>query len=489
MEAAGLRRVAVIGGGISGLAAAHSLANRGDLEVLVLEAEGRLGGKVRSTEVGGLIVEAGADSFVVRKPWAVDLCRKLGLEGQVIIPDATGAAVWTPGGLVPFPGRSAFGIPAGVAELFRWPGLSPGGKLRALGDLFLPAGKTPADQSLAEMVRRRLGTDASGLLVEPLLAGLHAADPERLSVLATFPEMVAWERDHGSLIRAARRVRKKEDELGKGRKPLFATLWGGLDLLVETLADHIGRGRIRMDTPVSRISSTGAGYRVDLRGVRLDADAVVLATPAFESARLLTGVNAEAAEALSRIPYASTAVVILVYPERTADRLPPDATGFVVPAGTRAMTACTWYSRKWPSEAFGDRAVVRCFAGRAGSEEPLAMSDAELIAAVEREVREAVPIGSSPEASAVIRWNRSMPQYEVGHLDLLADLDAALRRTPGIRLTGSAYRGIGIADCIRQGRESAEGVLLHLDRQGHGDMTDGASGPQDGEREAISWKS
>jgi oxygen-dependent protoporphyrinogen oxidase len=476
----GTPQVAVVGAGITGLAAAHHLVagahGEGRVGVTVLEAGSRPGGALRGVRVGGMSVEAGADSFVVRKPWAVDLCRELGLEDTVIIPGASGAFVWTDRGLVPFPERSAFGVPAGAGELLRWPGLSPRGRLRAIADLFLPRRRTTADESLAGLARRRLGSEAAALLVEPLLGGLHAADPGRLSVRATFPELCAWERDHGSLIRAARRSRRKEDERGGGRKPMFATLWGGLDSLVSALAARIGSERVHLDTPVSGLSSGRAGYRIQTPTARLQADAVILATPAFETAGLIAEPNPKASGELSGIPYASTAVVVLVYPEGTAERLPKDGTGFVVPVGGRTITACTWYSRKWPDESFGARAVVRCFVGRAGDEGALARPDDELAAAVDRDVQEVTPIGAHPDAHRVIRWERSMPQYEVGHLDRLARIEEALAETPGLVLAGSAYRGVGIADCVRQGREAAKRALAYLAVQA-----------DDGDREAITW--
>jgi oxygen-dependent protoporphyrinogen oxidase len=471
--------VVVIGGGITGLAAAHHLAESGkEVEFVLLESGDRLGGKLESLDLDGLKLEAGADSFVVRKPWAVDLCHRLGLEDRVIIPAASGASVWTGRMLVPLPDRSAFGVPAGAHELARWRGLSSRAKLRALADLVRPPRRSREDESLAALARRRLGRDAARVLVEPLLGGLHAGDTERLSVQATFPELAEWERDHGSLIRAARRALSKEAERGRGRKPLFASLWGGLEVLASTLAERIGRHRIRLRTRVSMIGRDGAAYTVDAGDEDSHPGVVILATPAYESATLLASTNPAASRELFEIPYASTAVVALAYPQGTADRLPEEGTGFVVPAGEGMITACTWYSRKWPHETFGDRAVVRCFVGTAGAEQALELPDAELASAADLEVQAAWPIGAVAEAWKVARWPRSMPQYEVGHLDRLERIEAALAGTPGIFLAGSAYRGVGIADCVRQGQEAANRALGYL------------SAPRgDEEREAITWTS
>jgi protoporphyrinogen/coproporphyrinogen III oxidase len=467
-------RVVVVGAGIAGLATAYFLQRDADrpVEVTVLEAGQRIGGKLWTVEVEGLPVEAGADSFVVRKPWAVDLCTELGLEQEVVIPGTMGAFVWTRGELIPFPDRSPFGIPSDVGDLLRWPGLSRGPKVRALLDLLRPVPKGEDDEALGGLLRRRFGPELSRVLVEPLLAGLHAGDPERMSLLATFPELREWERKHGSLLRASKVATKAAGE-ERGRKPLFASVWGGLSRMTSVLAERLGPDAVRLDAPVAAIepgtsgpnggpvrASGRGGYLVHAAGETFPADAVVLATPAFESARLLSPVNSVAAEDLSAIPYASTAAVVLVYREGTEDLL-PDGTGFVVPQGDGTITACTWISRKWPADAYGDRAVVRCFVGRSGDERALSLSDEELVERVAAEVDAAVGMGTAPEASRVVRWNRAMPQYEVGHLDRVGRIEEALARTPGLFVTGSAYRGVGIADCIRQARDTAARVREH----------------------------
>src|SRR3989442_7726937 len=234
------RRVVVVGDGIGGLSTAPALlsASAPDLpiDVSVLEAGGRAGGKLHTIELDGMPVEAGADSFVVRKPWAVELCTELGLEGEVVIPGSMGAYVWTPAALVPFPDRAPFGIPADVGELLRWQGLPRGQKLRALLDLVRPAARAGVDEPLGTLLRRRLGSGVATVMVEPLLAGLHAGDPLDLSVDATFPELRVWERRHGSLLRGARVAARAARE-EKGRQPMFATVWGGLSRLAEGLME------------------------------------------------------------------------------------------------------------------------------------------------------------------------------------------------------------------------------------------------------------
>jgi protoporphyrinogen/coproporphyrinogen III oxidase len=496
------RHVVVVGAGIAGLATAYRLvrsANGFPIDVTVLEAGREPGGKLRPVEVAGILVEGGADSFVVRKPWAVDLCKEVGLGGELIVPGTSGAFVWTRGRLVPFPARSAFGIPSDASGLLRWPGLPFGARVRALGDLWKWPRKDDADESLGSLVGRRMGRDAVDTLVAPLLAGLHAGDVDRLSVQATFPELRRWERDHGSLMRGARASLNGAARLGDATEdrslaakpaaagPMFATVWGGLIRLVETLENAIRPSRIHLQSPVSGIlppppGPRGAGgFVVQVGEERHTADAVVLATPAFESARLLRPVNPEAAGELDAIGYASTAVVALAYPDGTAERL-PDRTGFVVPARDGVITACTWLSRKWPSDVFGDRAVVRCFAGSAVDPAPLDLSDEDLVAAVDREVQRATPLGAAPADATVVRWNRAMPQYEVGHLERLARIEGAVAKTPGVFVVGSAYDGIGIADCVRQAAEVTGRVRSYL----HGVGTTQPGGEM--ESEAFGWK-
>jgi oxygen-dependent protoporphyrinogen oxidase len=472
-------RVVVVGGGITGLTAAYRLAGHSNgrpLEVTILEASSRLGGKIRTAELAGMQVEEGADSFVVRKPWAVELARELGLENELVVPERLPAFMLGDGGrLLSFPSRAAFGVPAGAMEAWRWPGLSGRARLRALADLVRPARRSAGDEPLGTLLQRRLGADAAGQ-VGPLLAGIHAGDPEQLSVAATFPELKGWERDHGSLIRAARRSARNADQ-AKGA--LFAAPWTGLSRLVEAVATALEPGRVHVDSPVSAIRPGGeARWEVVVADVVHAADSVVLTTPAFEAARLLRERNPAAAEALDRIGYASTAVVLLVYPPGTASKLPV-GTGYIVPERTATVTACTWVSSKWPRPDQAGRAVLRCYVGRAGSQDPLALDDGAMVAAVRREVEQVTPFDTLPEATRVVRWPRAMPQYEVGHLERVAAVDAALAATPGVFVAGSAYRGVGIADCVRQAGEVAQAVHRFV-------VSKPADGTDD-EQEAISW--
>lgn len=452
MSATGAR-VVVVGGGVAGLTTAYRLLKDDpSLGVTVLEASGSAGGKLATSQVGDLELESGPDAFVARKPWAVDLCRELGLE--LAEPQARKAYAWTDTGLVPLP-ASALGIPFDVDELARWPGLSRGGRARALADLVRKARPPGDDESVGSLVRRRMGDEVAERLTGPLLGGLFAGDLDRLSVRATFPELARWERDFDSLIRGAKAAIKSATDAG----PMFLRPRQGVARLPAALLDAIGAERVATDAPAIAMERSCDAYSVVAGAGAFDAEAVVLATPAFVSADLIGDAAPEAAAALRQIPYASTAVALLVYPPGTAVAL-PEASGFVVPRGRAPMTAATFLSRKWPDESFGTRAVVRCFVGAVGFEDVLEAPDADIVEALGRHLAALLPLPEEPEASTVVRWPRSMPQYEVGHLECVEAIGSTL--PPGIFVCGNAYTGVGVADSVRSAGVAAERVRAHL---------------------------
>lgn len=459
--------VVIVGGGVSGLATAHRLLEAVPrLDLVVLESEPDVGGRLRTATVGGLELASGPDSFVARKPWAVDLCRELGLE--LLEPGARDAFIWTERGLVPLP-ESALGIPTDLDEIVRWPGLSRRGRVRALSDLVRKARPPKADGSIGSLVRRRMGDEVAERLTGPLLGGLFAGDVDGLSVDATFPELARWERAFGSLIRGARAAVKAATDAG----PMFLRPEGGVGELPRALLERVGPSRVRLGAPVHAIESDGEAFAVRTARDALHAEAVVLATPAFVAAELVRGIDAPAAEALAGIPYASTGVVHLVYPEGTAETL-PEATGFVVPRGRAPMTAATFVSRKWPEVGFGTRAVVRCFVGAVGSEDVLDEPNEDIVEAVCRHLAAFLPLPERADAASVVRWRRSMPQYEVGHLERVRAIEASL--PAGIFVTGNAYHGIGVADAVRSAGLTAERVRVLLAGQpAGGDLGDARS--------------
>src|SRR5215211_6944123 len=293
-------RVVIAGGGVSGLATAHRLiAADPSLEVTVVEATAAVGGRLRSATVGDLELESGPDSFVARKPWAVDLCRELGLE--LLEPGARDAYVWTEGGLVPLP-ESALGIPAELDEIVRWPGLSRRGRVRAASDLVRKPRPPRVDASIGSLVRRRMGDEVADGLTGPLLGGLFAGDIDRLSVDATFPELARWERAFGSLIRGARAALK----VAGGAGPMFLRPRAGVGMLPRALLERVDPHRVRLETPVRSVERDGEAFVLRTARDTLHADAVVLATPAFVAAELVRGIDGSAAASLGAIPYAST---------------------------------------------------------------------------------------------------------------------------------------------------------------------------------------
>jgi oxygen-dependent protoporphyrinogen oxidase len=454
------RRVAVVGAGVSGLTTAYRLRQADPtLDVVVLEAGDRAGGKLRSVAVGDLILPAGADSFLARKPWAVQLCAELGMSAELEGPGATGAYLWTDAGLVPFAKDAPFGIPGDVGDVFRWPGLSRAGRRRAAQDLVRPKRKDPSDETLGGLLRRRLGDEATDLAVAPLLAGLFAGDVDRLSVQATFPELVRWEAGQGSLIRGAQAA-SRDARRGRDPGPMFLRPKGGAERLTDALAGRLAPSRLWTATRVTGIGLRDHGYAILADDAEpLPVDALVLAPEAPVAAELVRAVDPGAADELAGIPYASTGVVLSVYGEGTARDLPA-GTGFLVPRGKAPMTASTWLSNKWPSAAFGSRAVIRSYVGAVGDEDVLDADDAELIEACARFQAAVVPLPAAPEHAAVVRWPRSMPQYELGHIERVARIRAAL--PAGIFVTGQAYDGAGIPDCVRGAGATAKAVLTHL---------------------------
>lgn len=436
------RRVVVVGAGVTGLTVAHRLIHaEPSLEVSVLEASDRPGGKVADVQVGDLTLPVGADSFLARKPWAVALCKELGVELEA--PGAAGAHLWTEGGLVPMPKDAPFGIPGGIGEVFRWPGVSAKGRRHAARDLLKKKRKDGVEESLGGLLRRRLGDEATDRAVGPLLAGLYAGDVDRLSARATFPDLERWESWQGSLIRGAQAATRQSRRGDPG--PMFVRPRGGVGRLVEALTDDLG-GRLRTGRPVASVAD-------------VDADVIVLATAAGVAGTLLGAVAPAASAALTSIPYASTGVVLLVYGDGTR-RDVPSGTGFVVPRGRAPMTAATWLSNKWPADAFGSRAVVRCFVGAIGEEDVLEADDHDLVGACARHLAALVPLPAGPDHTAVVRWPRSMPQYEVGHRGRVLHIRSSL--PAGIFVAGQAYDGVGIPDCVRAADETAAQVLDHL---------------------------
>lgn len=470
------RHVVIVGGGITGLTTAYSLQEEArrlslPLTFTLLESNPTLGGKIVTERVGGFVIEGGPDSLLTQKPWAADLCRRLGL-GDDLIPtndDRRQTFVVNRGRLTPLPDGMMLIVPTRIRPFVTSPLISWPGKARMALDFFIPPRRDDGDESIAAFVRRRLGQEALEKLAEPLMSGIHVADPERQSLLGTFPRYREIEKRHGSLIRgmlSQRRAAKAPGPARSGQKSAFLSLRNGLGQLIEALESALDGGRLITGCrAVALERGEGPRYRIRAEnGSVYDADAVVLATPAQVSASLLTDLSPALVEALSRIRYVSTATISLAFQAADVGH-PLDGFGFVVPRREqRRILACTWSSTKFDHRAPPDAVLLRCFVGGSGNEELVGLGDDELEALVREELLDLMGLRAQPTMRRIFRWYGGNPQYDVGHPELVRSIAALAAREPGLYLTGSAFDGVGVPDCVRQGQETARKVLDDLRR-------------------------
>ena len=504
-------RIAVIGGGMAGLGAARVLeaarAQDPSVDWHLYEQDPRLGGKVHTIRRDGFVVEGGPDSAIIEKPWPITTAREVGIGDRFLDcnEDIRKSFVYTRGRLRELPEGIILMVPTrmvpfAMSGLMSWPG-----KVRMGLDLLLPRGGAatagPAgpvgsalDESLGDFVRRRLGKEALQRIAEPIVAGIHAGDPEQMSVRATFPMFLDMEREHRSLILAMLKRRKVRQKAAAARggsgapgagapgtsggarpagpRSYFYSFKGGLQDLSDAIVATLPPERLHTGTGVKTMAECDAdcgarpgsgAYPLDLSdGSRVVADAIVLATPAWASGDLLRPVAPLAAADLSSIEYVTTATASVAY---RADQVGHDLKGFgfVVPrAEGRPVMATTWSSSKFDERAPEGHVLLRSFLGRAGREAAAQLDDDEMAAVVRTELREIMGISAEPEFVEIFRWPRGMPQYRVGHVELVAHIEAAVARVSGIELAGGAYHGIGIGDCLREGAAAAERALEHV---------------------------
>jgi oxygen-dependent protoporphyrinogen oxidase len=456
--------VVVVGGGISGLTAALSLHTAGR-EVLLLESSPRWGGVIRTDHVDGFLIEGGPDSILALKPDGIALCRTLGLGDRLVPtnPAARTVFVLHGGRLHAMPEGMMLAIPTRLgpflrSRLFSWPG-----KLRMALDLVLPRGTAAADESIASLLRRRFGQEAVERLGEPLMAGIHAGDPERLSMRATFPRFPDLEARHRSLIRG---MWATAPPAGSSSGSAFYSLAGGLEELVDALVARLAEQRRRTRCAVTAILPQSGGLALKLAdGTDVTANAVVVAIPAPAAARLLAPLSAEAGGLLESVPFASSATVALGY-RREDVAHPLDGYGLLVPRGEGLhCTACTFVSTKLPGRAPAGHVLLRAFVGGVRDPDVLSLDDAALVALVRREMGPVLGLRGTPVVARVYRWPRGTPQMEVGHLDRMARLEEVLRGLPGVFLTGAGLRGTGLPDSIADAqRTAARAAVVASDR-------------------------
>ncbi len=445
-------RVAVVGAGISGLAAAVELRARG-IDVIVFEASDRAGGPIHTVRSDDYIIDAGPDSFLSTKPGGISFAERLGIADQLIntSPDGGGTYIVHDGAMQPLPEGITMLVPTQFRQILESPLLDFSGKARLLGDYLIPARSGDDDESVAAFMRRRVGRQAFEHLAEPLLSGIFAGDATRLSIEATFPRLREAERRHGGLIRAALAARKAAATAQSPPRKYtpFVSLRGGLGAVVDAAIDRISADSIRYNTPVTAITSHGTGYRLDTAsGAEFSADAVILATPAGPTANLLRELAPRAAQALESIPYVSSATVSMAFDEADV-RVAGGGRGFVVPRVEGFdLTAVTWSSRKFAGRAPEGSVLLRGFVGRAGNEEPAFLPDNEVIETVRRDLASITGIAAEPRSARVFRWHNAMPQFHVGHRELVQEIQAEIGAVPDLAVVGAAYRGVGIPDCV-----------------------------------------
>jgi oxygen-dependent protoporphyrinogen oxidase len=460
-------RIAIIGGGISGLTGAFTLEDHrraGALEYTLYESSPNLGGVLRTERIQGCVVEAGPDSFLTEKPWAADLCRTLRLGDHLIGSNdaARKTYILVNGRLIPIPDGLMFlvptkTLPTALSPLFSW-----ATKLRMAQELFIPPRTADADESVASLVERHYGAEMVDRLADPLLSGVYGGEAANLSVRAVLPRFAEMERTHGSLGRAVLAARRKMPHpANQPAPPLFTSLKNGMQQLVETLVSRLNPSSLITNTPAQSIQLEVGGWTVSA-GLKSDHfDAVILAVPTDTAAKLLAIGNPELSAELASINYSSSITVGVAYDREVRQSLPPGF-GFLVPRSEgKRLLAATFVHNKFPHRAPEDRALLRCFFAGSNAENIWQQSDSAIIALVRNELQQILGLRAEPLFARVYKWKSAMAQYGVGHLERLDRIERLRQQLPKLALAGNGYRGIGVPDCIRSGTEAAKQVLTY----------------------------
>ncbi|MFZ0774406.1 MAG: protoporphyrinogen oxidase [Candidatus Sulfotelmatobacter sp.] len=460
-----MTRIAIIGGGISGLAGAFALEEHrhtGAVEYVLYESSPQLGGVLRTEHIDGCLVEAGPDSFLTEKPWATDLCHTLGLGDQLIGSNDADRKTYilVRGRLIPMPDGLMFMVPTrilatGFSPLFSW-----ATKLRMAQELFHPPRAAEADESVASLVGRHYGAEMVDRLADPLLSGVYGGEAANLSVRAVLARFAEMERTHGSLGRAMLAARKKMPRpANKPAPPLFTSLKNGMQQLVETLVPRLSQASLLANTPVQSVQPEAGGWTISA-GLKSDRfDAVILAVPTHAAAQILSISSPELSAELAAIGYSSSITVGLGYDRDVRESLPPGF-GFLVPRSEgKRLLAATFVHNKFPHRAPEDRALLRCFFAGSNAENIWQLSDNEIVAVVRNELQQIVSLRAAPLFARVYKWKSAMAQYGVGHLERLDRIERLRQQLPGLALAGNGYRGIGVPDCIRSGQDAAKQAL------------------------------
>jgi protoporphyrinogen/coproporphyrinogen III oxidase len=462
-----MKRIAIIGGGISGLSAAYALEparQSGAAEYVLFESSPRLGGVLRTEHIDGCVVEAGPDSFISEKPWAADLCRSLGIGDQLIGSNDAERKTYilVRDRLIAMPDGLMFMVPTkilptGLSPLFSW-----GTKIQMARELLHPPHTANGDESVAAMVERHYGPEMVDRLADPLVSGVYGGEAANLSVRAVLPRFAEMERVYGSLGRAMLDARKKirqRKNNDRPQTPLFTTLKNGMQYLAETLATRLNASSLRKNCMVKTVQPVGLGWMVNTEKDSAQFDSVILALPALGTSQLLANASADLSSELSAIGYSSSITVVVGYDRNIRESLPLGF-GLLVPRSEgKWLLATTFVHNKFPQRAPEDRALLRCFFAGAKADKVWQLSDDAIISVVRNELLQILGLRAVPLFARVYKWKSAMAQYGVGHLERLERIDHLLRELPGLALAGNGYRGIGVPDCVRSGQDAAKLVM------------------------------
>jgi oxygen-dependent protoporphyrinogen oxidase len=457
-------RVAIVGGGISGLSAAFALeqrrqsANEG-LEYTLFESSPRLGGVLRTEQVDGCIVEAGPDSFLTEKPWAAELCRAVGIGNQLIgSNDATRKTyILRAGRLVEMPDGLMFMVPTKIFPALLSPLFSWRTKVRMAQEFLRPPAAAQSDESVASLVTRHYGEEMVDRLADPLLSGIYGGSARELSVQAVMPRFAEMEREHGSLSRAMLKARKKTP--ANAQRSLFTSLKNGMEQIVQAVASRLAPSSLRTNTAVREIQPEANCWKISAGENSSNFDGLILAVPAHASGSLLRECAPQLSVELSAIRYTSSITVAMGYDAKVRRSLPPGF-GFLVPRSEgKQMLAATFVHNKFSHRVPQNRALIRCAFAGANPDALERQSDLQIAGIVREELRQILGLRAEPLFTRVYRWKSAMAQYGVGHLDRLGRIEQLCRQLPKLALAGNGYRGIGIPDCVRTGRDAANRIL------------------------------
>jgi oxygen-dependent protoporphyrinogen oxidase len=460
-----MQRIAIIGGGISGLAAAFALEQRrqagAPLEYAVYEASPRFGGVLLTEQVDGCVVEAGPDSFLTEKPWAADLCRRIGLADQLTASNdaARKTYILLRNRLVPLPDGLMFMVPTKLMPALISPLFSAGAKRRMAREWFQSPCSSHGDETVASLIERHYGAEMVDRLADPLLAGVYGGQASQLSVRAVLPRLAEMESKYGSLGRGMLAARRNVKPSAPQQPSIFTSLKGGMQQLADTVLRQLPPDNLHAKSLVEAIQRQDRGWVVSAGYASDHVDAVIVATPAPAAARLLEMVSPKLVAELRGISYTSSVTVALGYEKAVCRALPPGF-GFLVPRSEgRRMLATTFVHNKFPHRAPQDRALLRCFFGGSRDEPVLELSDEEILRLVREELRQILGLVAQPLFVRLYRWPAAMAQYTVGHLERLKRIEELRKPLPGLALAGNGYRGIGVPDCIRSGEEAVAQIL------------------------------